>query len=69
MNSAAIFLIVAALAAVGGSLLLYVGHRVRQSSPPDFQEQLRAIAPRNPKRPAEQTSGIVPFESGPDEER
>jgi len=69
MNTAAVFLIVAALAAVGGSLLLYFGHRVRQPRPPDFQEQLRAIAPQNPKRPAEQTSGIVPLESGSDEER
>lgn len=68
MNTAAIFLIVAALAAVVGSLVLYVGHRIRRPAPPDFQEQLRAIAPKNPKRTAEQTSGIVHLKSGPDEE-
>jgi hypothetical protein len=69
MNTAAVFLIVAALAAVGGSTLLYFGHRVRQPRPPDFQEQLRALAPPHAKRTAEQPSGIVPLEPGPDEER
>ncbi|MEQ8841990.1 MAG: hypothetical protein RIB98_13495 [Acidimicrobiales bacterium] len=68
MNTAAVFLVVAALAAVAGSLILYFGHRVRRPGPPDFQEQLRALAPQNPKRPAERQSGIVPYESGPEEE-
>lgn len=67
MNTAAIFLIVAALAAVGGSLMLYFGHRVRRPQPLDFQEQLRAIAPQNVKRTAEQPSGIVPLEQDPEE--
>lgn len=67
MNTAAVFLIVAALAAVGGSLLLYFGYRVRQPRPPDFQEQLRAIAPRPTKRTGEQPSGIVPLEPDPEE--
>ena len=69
MNTAAVFLVVATLAAVGGSMMLYFGHRFRQGRPPDFQEQLRAIAPLNPKRTVEQSSGIVPLEPGPDEER
>ena len=69
MNTAAVFLIVAALAAVGGSLMLYFGHHFRRPRPPDFQEQLRAIAPENWKRTAEQPSGIVPLEPGPEEER
>ncbi len=69
MNTAAVFLVVAALVAVGGSLMLYLGHRVRRPRPPDFNEQLRAIAPQNPKRSADRPSGIVPFESGPEEER
>ena len=69
MSTAAIFLIVATLAAVGGSLVLYLGHRVRRPRPLDFHEQLRAIAPQNPKRPAQQPSGIVPVEPGPEEER
>ncbi len=68
MSTAAAFLIIAVLAAVVGSLILYFGHRVRQPAPPDFQEQLRAIAPRHPKGTAEQPSGIVPLDSGPEEE-
>lgn len=68
MNTAAVFLIVAALAAAGGSLMLYFEHRVRRPRPADFHEQLRAIAPQGPKRTAEQSSGIVPLEPGPDEE-
>ena len=69
MSTAAVFLIVAALAAVGGSLMLYFGHRVRRPAPPDFQEQLRAIAPQRPNGTSQQSSGIVPLEPGPDEER
>jgi hypothetical protein len=69
MSTAAIFLIVATLAAIGGSLLLYFGHRLRQPRPLDFHEQLRAIAPQNPRPPLQQPSGIVPLEPGPDEER
>jgi hypothetical protein len=69
MSSAAVFLIAATLAAVGGSLVLYFGHRVRRSPMPDFHEQLRAIAPQNPKRPPQQPGGIVPVEPVPDEER
>ena len=69
MSTAAVFLVVALLAAVGGTLMLYFGHRVRRPRPPDFHEQLRAIAPQNPKRPVGQQGGIVPFESGPEEER
>ena len=69
MSSAAVFLIAATLAAVGGSLVLYFGHRVRRSPMPDFHEQLRALAPRDPNRSWEQTSGIVPLDPGADEER
>lgn len=69
MSTAAVFLVVSALAAVGGSLMLYFGHRVRRPQPPDFQEQLRAIAPQRSNGTAQQSSGIVPLEPGPDEER
>lgn len=68
MNSAAIFLLVAALAAVGGSVVIYVINQARRPRPPDFQEQLRAIAPSGGERTAEQPSGIVPLEPGADEE-
>ena len=69
MSSAAVFLLVASAVAIGGSLIVYLGHWVRRPNAPDFQEQLRAIAPRNPGQPVQQPSGIVPMEPGPDEER
>ena len=69
MSSAALFLLIAALAAVGGSLVLYLISHARRPRPPDFQEQLRAIAPPGSKRTADQPSGIVHLEPGADEER
>lgn len=66
MSSAVAFLVVAGLAAAVGSVLLWLSHRVREPKPPDFQDQLRAIAPRGDVRPPQQTSGIVPLD--PDEE-
>ena len=69
MSSAAVFLLVATAAAIGGSLIVYLSHRVGRPHAPDFHEQLRAIAPRNPGQPVQQPSGIVPMEPGPDEER
>ena len=69
MNTAAVFLLVAALASVGGSLLLYVGHRARRSAPLDFHEQLRAIAPHQSEGTTGQPSGIVRIEPWSDEER
>jgi hypothetical protein len=69
VSTAAIFLFVAVAAAVIGSVILYLGHRVRQPRPPNFQEQLRAIAPLNATRTHEQPSGIVKLDPGADEER
>jgi membrane protein DedA with SNARE-associated domain len=69
VSTAAIFLLVAVAAAVIGSVILYLGHRVRQPRPLDFQEQLRAIAPSNTNRTHEQPSGIVQLDPGADEER
>lgn len=69
MNSAALFLLVAGLAAVVGSLVIYAVNRARQPRPADFQEQLRAIAPQGGKRTGEQPSGIVHLDPGADEER
>jgi hypothetical protein len=68
VSTAAIFLIVAAAAAVIGSLVLYVGHRVRRPRPLDFHEQLRALAPLDADRTMEQPSGIVQLDPGADEE-
>lgn len=69
MSTAAVFLIVAAGAAVVGSLLVWFAHRVRRPRPPDFQDQLRAIAPLRTGTTPPQPSGIVPIDPGPDEER
>lgn len=68
MSSAAIFLLVAVGAAVVGSLLLYLAHRVRRPRPPDFSEQLRRLAPNDTKRASTQQSGIVHLDPGDDEE-
>lgn len=69
MNSAAVFLVVAALAAVAGSCVIYAIGRVRRPRPPDFHEQLRAIAPLERRGTGDQPSGIVPLEPRADEER
>ena len=68
MSTAAIFLLVAAGAAVIGSIVLWLGHRWRQPAPPDFHQQLQALAPRDPDRTGIPPGGIVPFEPPPDEE-
>ena len=68
MSTAAVFLLVAALAAVIGSIVLWLGHRVRRPAPLDFHQQLDALAPRNRDRTPVEQSGIVPLEPGPDEE-
>lgn len=69
MNSAALFLVVSVLAAVAGSLVIYAVGRLRRPPPPDFQEQLRAIAPRRHEGTGDPPSGIVPMDPGADEER
>lgn len=68
MSSAALFLLVAAGAAILGSVALWVGHHWRRPAPPDFNDHLRALAPRNRDRTPSQSSGIVPYEPGRDEE-
>ena len=69
MSTAAVFLLVAAGAAVVGSIALWLGHRVRRPAPLDFNQQLDALAPRNRDRTPVEQSGIVPLDPGPDEER
>jgi hypothetical protein len=68
MSTAAVFLLVAAAAAVIGSVVLWLGHRVRQPEQLDFHQQLEALAPRNRDRTPAEQSGIVHLEPGPDEE-
>ena len=57
------------IAAVAGSMALYFGHHLRRPQPPDFQEQLRAIAPPDATRSMDQPSGIIHLDPGADEER
>ncbi len=67
MSTAVAFLIVALAAAVVGSAIIWaVQHRPRRR-PPDFHEQLRAIAPR--PGVADQPTGIVQLDPPSDEER
>ena len=68
MSNAVLFLGAALLAAVVGSVLLWAIHRLREPSPADFQERLRAIAPLNRNPTVEQPSGIVHLDPAADEE-
>ena len=68
MSSAVIFLVVAGLAALLGSTLLWLGHRTRDRTTADFQDQLKALAPRGGARSPQQPSGIVPLDPPTDEE-
>lgn len=68
MSTAVAFLLVAIAAAVVGSAIIWaLQHRPRRR-PPDFQEQLRAIAPSRPGV-SEQPTGIVHLDPSNDEER
>ena len=68
MSSAVVFLMVAlGAAAAGSSILWYLSGRHRAQQP-DYQTQLRAIAPRSGHGPVEQPSGIVPLDAISDEE-
>lgn len=67
MSTAVGFLLVAIAAAVVGSAFMWALHHRPTRRPPDFHEQLRAIAPRPGL--AEQPSGIVPLDPADDEER
>mgnify|MGYP001553572713 CR=1 FL=1 len=67
MSSAVTFLLVALAAAVVISVVVWaLQHRPRRR-PPDFQDQLRALAPREGR--TDQAPGIVPLDRSDDEER
>ena len=68
MNSAVVFLLVMAGAAVLGSLTLWLAHRIARPEPNELHEQLRVLAPRHPQERVDQPRGIVPLESEPHEE-
>ena len=69
MTTAVAFLVVPLVAALVGSVILWLVSKARRPHVPDFNEQLRAIAPKEgtPSRP--QSSGIVPIDPSSPEER
>ena len=68
MSSAVLFLLGAMGVASAGSVVLWYMSGRAQSREPDYQEQMRAIAPRTGHGPVEQPSGIVPLDGPYDEE-
>ena len=68
MSDAVAFLVLPLLAAVLGSVVLWMWARRRRPVQPGFQEQLRAIAPDERSRPHPQPSGIVRLDDPPVEE-
>lgn len=68
MNSAVVFLLAMSGAAVLGSLVLWVAHRIARPEPNELHEQLRVLAPRHRHEQVDQPPGIVPLESEPHEE-
>ena len=67
MSSAVLFLVVALAGATVASLILWLFSNFPRTPEPDYQDQLRAIAPTK-KKAVEQPSGIVPLDPLPDEE-
>jgi hypothetical protein len=68
MSSAVVFLLAAlGVAAASSSILWYLSGRHRAQQP-DYQTQMRAIAPRSGHGPVEQPRGIVPLDAIKDEE-
>ncbi len=68
MSNAVAFLVFPLLAAVVGSLLLWLWARSRRPVEPGFQERLQAIAPNQRSQPHPQPSGIVWLDDPPVEE-
>lgn len=58
MSTAFLFLIVAIGVGAAGSALLWLVSKRRRPADPDYQEQLRAIAPSH-GRPVRQPRGVV----------
>lgn len=69
MSNAIAFLVIPVIAAIIGSIIIWLVTRARRPTETDFHEQLRALAPGGGKRPAPQPSGIVPLDPTTDEER
>ncbi|MEM9201383.1 MAG: hypothetical protein AAGC53_06975 [Actinomycetota bacterium] len=68
MSNAVGFLVIPLLAALAGSVLLWLWARSRRPVQPEFHEQLRALAPDERSRPHPQPTGIVRLDEPPAEE-
>jgi hypothetical protein len=68
VSTAFVFLAVAIGAAAAASAILWLVSGRNRGQAPDYQEQLRAIAPRPDHQPIEQPRGVVPLEDLGDEE-
>lgn len=68
VSDAPLFLLIPLLAAIAGSLIIYVLAKSRRPVEPGFQDQLRAIAPDERSRPHSQPTGIVTLDDQPSEE-
>ena len=68
MSNAVAFLVIPLLAAIAGSVLLWLWARARRPVQPGFQDRLQALAPDERSRPHPQPSGIVRLDEPPAEE-
>ena len=68
MSDAVGFLVIPVLAAVAGSLVIWLVSRSRRPPEPEFGEQLRALAPDERAQPHPQPTGIVTLDDQPSEE-
>ena len=68
MSDAVGFLVIPIIAAVAGSLIIWVVSKSRRPVEPGFRDQLQALAPDERSRPHPQPTGIVTLDDQPGEE-
>ena len=68
MSNAVAFLVIPLLAALFGSVVLWLWARARRPVEPGFHDHLHALAPGERSQPHPQPSGIVRLDEPPVEE-
>lgn len=68
MSDAVGFLVIPIIAAIAGSLIIWVVSKSRRPVEPGFRDQLQALAPDERSRPHPQPTGIVTLDDQPGEE-
>lgn len=68
MSDAVGFLVIPIVAAIAGSLIIWLIAKSRRPTEPGFGDQLRALAPDERERPHPQPTGIVTLDDQPGEE-